>query len=60
MKKSVKEIEKILAKHGIRMSVWGSGELDDPFISFEYNGKMIMDEEPNANFDMFEDEKDNV
>ena len=50
-----REIMKILAENGIKMSVCGCGCCGSPLVKFEYNGKVIQDDD-NVNFDMFDGE----
>jgi len=50
-------IMEILEKHGIRMSVSGCGCCGSPRVTFEYEGKMIADDEHSLNFNMFDEKK---
>lgn len=60
------EVANILAKHGIRMCVWGCGCCDSPMVAFEYKGKSIIgmgqflpaDEGLSFTFNMFNEGED--
>lgn len=48
--KAKEKMKKILTKHGIKMSISGCGCCGSPWVSFEYNGKMIVDDEVDFKF----------
>ena len=50
---SIKRIEQILSENNIKMSIWSCGCCDSPYVKFEYNGEIIIDE-GFMNIDMFE------
>jgi len=53
----IEQVKKILADHGIKMSVSACGCCDSPWVSFEYDGLVIADSEHDFNFEMFSDEE---
>ena len=40
----VKKVVEILKSHGIKMKIGGCGCCGSPWVSFEYNGEVIVDE----------------
>jgi hypothetical protein len=49
-------VKKILLKHHIRMSIAACGCCDSPWVTFEYKGKKIVEDQSPFKFDMFEQE----
>ena len=47
------QVIKILSEHGIKMSIGGCGCCGSPWVSFEYNGEMIVNDEESFSFNMF-------
>lgn len=47
------KIIKILKSHNIRMEIGGCGCCGSPWVSFEYNGEKIIDEESDFKINMF-------
>ena len=47
------QVIKILSQHGIKMSIGSCGCCGSPWVSFEYNGKMIVNDEESFSFNMF-------
>ena len=48
------KIEEILKEHGIKMSIGGCGCCSSPWVSFEYKGEMIINDEDDFRIDMFD------
>lgn len=48
--KEVKEMVKILREHGISMDVGGCGCCGSPWVKFAKDGKVIVDDEGDCNF----------
>lgn len=55
---AVRQVEEILRSHEIRMAVWACGCCESPKVSFEYKGKMIVDNVVNFSFDMIDPSDD--
>ena len=54
---AIEKIKQILQTHGIRMNVAACGCCDSPWVSFEYQGELIIKDEDNFNFYMMEKEQ---
>lgn len=46
------QVMDILAEHGIKMNVTGCGCCGSPTVSFEHDGKLVVDEEDQFGFEM--------
>jgi len=50
----IKLVKHILLTHGIRIEIDGCGCCASPIVSFEYNGKKILDDEGDCIINMFD------
>lgn len=57
IKELVSKVTGILESCGIRMTVGGCGCCGSPWVSFEKDGEMIVSEQNDFDFDMFQEKK---
>jgi len=54
------KVIEILKSHNIRMEIGGCGCCGSPWVSFEYKGEKIVDEQDEFRIDMFENDNPNL
>lgn len=50
----------ILKQHNIKIEIGGCGCCGSPWVSFEYNGEKIVENENDFNIDMFSSDSDDA